>query len=298
MRAINIADKGPSTSVFVGGLLCSALLLIAAPQSSWAFSYLTLDSDQTLQDTASTSMSNQSDPVVWEANQVSVSLNLDGAGAPSKLASPSLGGAWNEDALVSMEKWNAAATWFSWERDSFVNDGDPCSPGAGEDGVNNIVWSAQYCGDPWGDDILALTQINYQLSQIDGVVSAKIVDIHIHVNSLEKWGAYDGPLHFDQSGQPIYDVKRVLLHELGHGLGLTHPDDNNQNVVAIMHSTEGDTFLLTDDDIDGVNTLYPKEIAGVSAPSGRRSSGGGGSMSILMLGFICLIFPFKYKEHL
>ncbi|MBV1870577.1 MAG: matrixin family metalloprotease [Gammaproteobacteria bacterium] len=296
MKAINYTDRDLSTPIFIWALLCSAFLLVVMPQPSWAFSYLTLDSDQTLKDTASTSTTNQSGPVVWEANQVSVSLNLDSAGAPAKLAGPNPFGAWNEDALGSMESWSSVATWFSWEHDSFNNEGDTCSAGTAEDGVNHVVWSTQHCGASWGDDILAMTQINYELSRLDGAVSAKIVDIHIHLNSLKKWGAYDGPLVFDQSSQPIYDVKRVLLHELGHGLGLTHPDDNNQNVAAIMHSTETDTFLLTGDDIDGVNTLYPNETIGVASPGGRSSSGGG-SMSILMLSFMCLIVIFKYKGN-
>jgi hypothetical protein len=142
---------------------------------------------------------------------------------------------------------------------------------------------------------LALTQITYLITEAGGVTSAEIIDTHILVNSNKRWDVYNGPLAY-VGGVPIYDLQRVLLHELGHGLGLTHPDDNGQNIASIMLSTESDTFNLTSDDIEGANTLYPEEpslasLGGVSTITG--GSGGGGSFDGFLIIYIILGLFFR-----
>ena len=49
--------------------------------------------------------------------------------------------------------------------------------------------------------------------------------------------------------------RRILLHEFGHVVGLGHPDEAGQNVVAIMNGTN-DLTSLQPDDIAGIQALY------------------------------------------
>jgi hypothetical protein len=66
------------------------------------------------------------------------------------------------------------------------------------------------------------------------------------------WNSYRGPLL--SSG--VIDFRRVAIHELGHILGLDHPDTNGQTVNAIMNSVIGNIETVTADDIAGVQALY------------------------------------------
>jgi len=274
----------------------SVLFSLLSPQYSFAYSYMTLGADGELADIASDNFLNQADPIAWSQSRISLAIDLDGVDAPPSAGISNINEGWNAAVITSMEKWNTAVTGFDWEQDSLINSGDICSSSTSEDGVNQIAWSADYCGEGWGGDILALTQITYLITETGGVASAEIVDTHVLVNSNKTWGMYDGPLAYDDRGTPIYDLQRVLLHELGHALGLTHPDDNGQNIDSIMLSTESDTFNLTSDDIEGATRLYPEEqsfglVDRVSTMTG--GSGGGGSSDAFLIIYIIFALLFR-----
>lgn len=274
----------------------SVLLLLVTPRYSIAYAYIALDRGANLIQVSSHDFFNQADPIVWSQNRISLAIDLDGVDAPLSAGISNENSGWNAAVITSMEKWNTAVAGFDWEQDSLINSGDICSSSTNEDGVNQIAWSADYCGEGWSGDILAVTQITYLITEIGGVTSAEIVDTHILVNSNKSWDIYNGPLAYDDRGAPIYDLQRVLLHELGHALGLTHPDENGQNVASIMLSTESDTFNLTSDDIEGATTLYPKEqsfasAGGVSTITG--GSGGGGSFDAFLAIYIMFALLFR-----
>lgn len=59
-----------------------------------------------------------------------------------------------------------------------------------------------------------------------------------------------------ESSQSLASIRRLLLHEFGHAVGLDHPDEAGQTVAAVMNSTIYHNHLQPDD-IAGIRALYP-----------------------------------------
>jgi hypothetical protein len=77
-------------------------------------------------------------------------------------------------------------------------------------------------------------------------------------DATRQWGSYPGPLQTDPSGALITDFHRVAIHELGHIVGLDHPDDHGQFVQSIMNRRVSDLDTIQADDIAGVRAIYPE----------------------------------------
>jgi hypothetical protein len=121
-------------------------------------------------------------------------------------------------------------------------------------GRNELFFANDMYGKTFGSDTLALTTWWYR--------GDALVEADIGFNQAKRWDSYRG------STKPglVYDLRRVALHELGHVLGLGHPSDHGQTVIAMMNGTIGDLDSLTADDVAGIQELY-------GAPGG----GSGGS---------------------
>jgi hypothetical protein len=117
-------------------------------------------------------------------------------------------------------------------------------PGADHDNINQIFFSSAPYSYGWEANTLAVTTSWYSSDQ------RKEADIIF--NTAFAWDSYRGPLRTNGT----YDIQRIALHELGHVLGLDHPDEHGQTVSAIMNSVSGDTDSLQADDIAGAQNLY------------------------------------------
>ncbi len=123
----------------------------------------------------------------------------------------------------------------------------PESPHTSGNGVNEISLPGTAAGSTLGGNILGVTYLRYS--------GIQIVEADIVFNSNWPWDSYRGP----RSVRPDrWDLRRVALHELGHLIGLDHPDQANppQSVAAIMNSRISNIDALQSDDVAGGQALY------------------------------------------
>jgi|GEM_PF-1582913 len=92
-----------------------------------------------------------------------------------------------------------------------------------------------------------------------------------------------------ESDYPYYDLESVILHELGHFLGLCHPSSSDQSEV--MHGTTYNAMIrrtLSGNDIQAIERLYggnvqcddfssSGQVENIAENEGGNSSGGSGS---------------------
>ena len=117
------------------------------------------------------------------------------------------------------------------------------------DHVNSVVFATSiFGGQAFGANTLAVTYYSYS--------GSTMIEADVLFNQAKVFNSYRGPLQFPGPGPAIADIRRVFLHELGHGLGLNHPDSAGQQVVAIMNSIMSNQEVLSPDDLAGAHFLY------------------------------------------
>lgn len=134
------------------------------------------------------------------------------------------------------------------------------SPGSYASGnsLNEIVMDSQYNSGSTRKDFGANTlAITVTFTQGNSRVESDVV-----FNTAYNWNSYRGNL---VNGQQ--DIQRVAIHELGHTLGLGHPDEAVPAQVgsAIMRSNISNLDTMQADDIAGVQLLYG--VPGVVPPN-------------------------------
>ncbi len=150
---------------------------------------------------------------------------------------------WNQAAAPAIDAWNAEMK--NVQLEAVMNSSLPISTG---DGINSASFSASIFGQSFGTGVLAVTYYIYQ--------SGIFQEADVLFNSAQNFESYRGNLQFNAQGKCICDIQRVFLHELGHALGLNHPDGAGQHVDAIMNSVVSNASLLTADDLAGIQHLY------------------------------------------
>ena len=151
---------------------------------------------------------------------------------------------WDCSASAAIDAWNVALG-----RIQLAAVPDSSFAQGKQNGRNDIFFGTDAYGYAFETTTLAVTTWWQRLG--------RITEADITFNSGQKWDSYRG-----ESKARVYDLRRVAAHELGHVLGLGHPDENGQTVRALMNSKIGDLDAPAVDDIQGVMALYGTPVAG------------------------------------
>jgi len=216
-------------------------------------------------------------PLTWKQSSVGVTL----AFAPNP-SGPLTNGTttWNQNAASAIIDWNVVGAQFAFA--GAAGSGDPCIT----DGVVVAAFEDSVCLGLLPSIALGISRI---VALADSAISIRIVDADIAIltpNTASVSGAmvtdaFDGPITF-----PNFDFRRLVLHELGHSLGLAHPDsvfgDTAETRATVMHS-QSVVDRLSSDDKNGALALYPAPAAPVESDGGGGGGGGGNGLVLALL---------------
>ncbi len=156
---------------------------------------------------------------------------------------------WNAAVLPAISLWNERIQRIQV---SAVMDATP--PVSSGDRINSVVFSSTVFGQSFGSGTLAVT---YYIMQ-----GANMVEADILFNRAQTFDSYRGSLRFGAGGFAVGDIRRVFLHELGHGIGLNHQEGDN-----IMASLISNRETLSNDDISGAQAMYGAPAAPTPTPA-------------------------------
>lgn len=190
--------------------------------------------------------------VKWPSGTVPMQIKLG--------TSPTLqdGSNYSSSVQAAMSSWNAMLR-------NTQFDGTIAAAGAGGDrnGVNEIFFASDIFGSAFESGTLAVTT-SYRATTLSSDGTYRRTQSDITFNTAWKWESYRGARQ--NSTSVGIDIRRVAIHELGHVLGLDHPDEWGQTVSAVMNSHVSDIDAATRDDIDGAQYIYG--VAGtITAPA-------------------------------
>lgn len=141
------------------------------------------------------------------------------------------------------------------------------------DQINSVFFDSTFFGMAFGSNVLAITN----LQDDDSIGQATEFDVVF--NTAVRWDSYRGPVR--TTPLSITDLRRVVIHEFGHGLGLAHPDQEvpPQMVLAIMNSQISDIDIMQADDIAGMAAIYGPSVTPTPTPTPTPVPLGGQSLA-------------------
>ena len=213
-------------------------------------------------------LTNGSQCLRWNDGHATVKSFLGNPGTP--LINGSL--SWDQNAINAANDWNAVGAAFHYDVQVGGDFFPPCGaagpghvcPNTGPVGDNPVMFANNFCGRDFFGDIIELTHNCWDIR------SGTMLNAPVFVNGNVQWNAYDGPIRFS-GGSAVNDIRRVLLHEFGHVLGLDHPDHGLCNAAAIMNSCEINIDRLQPDDIAGIFAIYPNGAPPPSSGNGTTT---------------------------
>lgn len=178
----------------------------------------------------------------WPSGNIPMTLQLDASAISTAFPLTDGSTSWNSVAQAVIADWNARMS-----RSKLTATVSSASVGNNKlgDGINQVFFDTRIYGDLFDSRTLAVTLVD------NGDQSIRSDEADLIVNKNRTWNSYRGAVR----NSPI-DLRRVLLHEFGHVIGLDHPDQAGQSVSAIMNSTISDLETLQPDDIAGAAYLY------------------------------------------
>jgi hypothetical protein len=182
---------------------------------------------------------------VWNVSAIFIMMNL----TPTQYRLTNFRGLPLSDGSPSYQRvyYGIAADWNQYllRLQIYPLRGSNPTGGAFGNGLNNISFGGSLGGSKLDIDTLAVIDYYYNPS------TNVFVEADTVYNQNIRWNSYRGPLFWRSM-----DIRRVMLHETGHMIGLNHPDAAGQQVNAIMNSVVSNTDDLTNDDVTGAQSLY------------------------------------------
>jgi Matrixin len=175
----------------------------------------------------------------WANGSITMNLAL----GPGSGTMPDGATSYNQAFANAMNIWNGHI-----DLAKFAAVADSTRPNGDGDLINHVFFDDDYYGEQFGASTLAITT-RWTLSD------TQRVEADVVFNNRIQWSSYRGNLR-SANGREQWDIQRVALHELGHALGLDHPDERGQSVTALMNSILGNMDALQADDIAGARSLY------------------------------------------
>lgn len=187
----------------------------------------------------------------WPAGTtVIMQLNLGSAGRTLQDGNTS----WDSAVLPVAAMWNQTI-----QRVQVSTIVNPAAPTVSGDHLNVVVFSNSVYGQSFGSGTLAVTYYTYS--------GGTMIESDTLFNRAATFDSYRGPLQFPGPGPALVDIRRVFLHEMGHTLGLGHPDTGGQHVTAVMNSIVSNQEILASDDIAGGQSLYGAGTGSTPTPT-------------------------------